>query len=136
MDICPSFVAVCETAGAGEQREGPLDAPADDPGHYTAAGIGVAATRITISLVGMKFSGPLLRSALSPPDGGDGVEQGLEHAAVRGIGPSQRNGQRKTLSIGDEVAFRVLPTAIGRARNGHISPMLATMVALSIHARL
>lgn len=93
MNVGPSFVANDKATEAG------------DTAPDTAVRAGGAVAPAIISLVGMELCRPMFRAATFTPDGGERIEQGLEHPAVMDVGARELGGQRNTLSVGDDVAL-------------------------------
>lgn len=82
-----------------------FDSPTGDAVPDTALCTGGAAAPVVVSLVGMELCGSIFRAATFTPDGGNRIGQGFEHTAVMDVGAREQDGQRNTLSVGDDVAL-------------------------------
>ncbi len=113
-----------------------LNATPGDARLNVASGQGVAAAAMIIRLVRMQLARALARRAPALPDGRDGINERLQHAAVMHVGTSQLQGERDAVRVREDVALRACLATVGRVRAGRRAPFLAATAALSRAARL
>ena len=149
MDVAPALVAGDEPTETVDPGEGPLDdpsvsaellagfdAPSGDPGSDTTTAAGLAAPSMVVGFVGVELVWPMPCPASLAADWRDAIEKLGERHAVVGVGTGQDEGERDTVPVCDEMAFRAEPAPIGRVRPCFIAPLFAARDALSMQARL
>ncbi len=149
MDVGAAFVADCQATELVEPGEAALDDPAvaaellgafdaasGDPWHDVSAPAGITAAAVIVGFVGVQLVGPLPGTSRFAADGGNCIDQRFERHAVVDVGAGQQNGQRDTLPIRREMAFRAGPPAIRGVRTRGVAPFFAAMDDPSTQARL
>ncbi len=95
-----------------------------------------AAEGVVVSLVGMEFGGALPPPTAGAHDGHDGIDGGLQHAAVVDVGGGEPYGERDAVPVDHNMALAARFAAIRRVRPGLLAPLVAGMLAESREARL
>jgi hypothetical protein len=113
-----------------------LDPTPRDPGLDAAAGQRAAAAAVIVALVGMKLGRALARSAPALPNGRHRIDHLFQHAAVVDVGSGQRESERDTVRIREDVAFGARLAPVGGVWPCVRAPLLAATDALSSAARL
>jgi hypothetical protein len=148
VDVGATLVADGQAAELVEPGQGPLDHPAmasqllarldplaGDPAADATASQSLATATGVVSLIGVKFVGPLARCTPGPPDAGDAIDQFLEDGAVVDIGRRDPQRQRDALPLDRDVPLGARFATISRIRAGLWPPLLAGTVAASTAAR-
>ena len=149
VDVEASFVADGEAAEAVQPSEGPLDNPAmtaelltgSDAASFnasldTSSLAGLAASAKVVGFVGMELGRSLSGPASPSTDGRNGIQQLVEGLAVVDVGPSQQEGKRDVLQVGDKATPGPRSAAVVRIGAGRLTPLLAAIDELSRQVRL
>ena len=150
VEIGAALVTDSEAPEPGEPGEGALhdppvtaeagaalDATPCDAWRDAAGATLTAAAAVVVRLVGVKLGGPAPGPPpVSGPYARHSIECGRQHAAVMAIGATQRQAERRTAGICDEMALGAWPAAIRRVRPDLLAPLFADRLALSSAARL
>jgi hypothetical protein len=144
-----SFVADGEVAVATEPSQRPLHDPAvaaqagaalqppsGDAREDAPAATGLPAVRKVISLVRVELTWASARPAAALADRRNGVDHALEALAVVDIRWAERERERNTAGVGEDVALYPWSASVCWIGPGLFAPLFAGTLALSSAARL
>lgn len=131
----PSQCALHDSTVTTELRAA-LDTPSGDSRLNVPLAQSLPTATVIIRLVRVQLGGPLARRSPTLPDGRDGIDERLQHAAVMHVGAGEARGERNAVGVREDVALRTGFATICRVRAGRCAPFLAATAALSKAARL